>query len=215
METLLAHCAGAFSQHGGLLAVFFLGGLTGGFTHCVAMCGPIVACHSVCGNGGCVTRNHGSGQWGYHAGRATMYGLLGLAVGLLSRQVAASPYWPAFSALMLSIAGVMFVVSSLPGCKHPLQFLGKRSGYVRGLLLGFMPCGMLYAALMMAATLANPFSAMLAMLLFTLGTIPALWMVSAGVRLCAKKWEHGMQAVGRAGMMINGLSLLVMAVRMV
>jgi sulfite exporter TauE/SafE len=40
MEALLAHCAAAFSQHGSLFAVFFLGGLTGSLTHCLVMCGP-------------------------------------------------------------------------------------------------------------------------------------------------------------------------------
>jgi sulfite exporter TauE/SafE len=215
METFLTHCAGAFSQHGGLLAIFFLGGLMGGFTHCLTMCGPMVACHSLCQKAQCASRSGAAMQWGYHAGRMTVYALLGLAAGLLSRQVAFSPYWPTLSAVMLSVAGTMFVISSLPGCKHPLHALAGRANYVRGVLLGFMPCGMLYAALMMAATLADPISAMLAMILFTLGTMPALIMVSMGASFFTGKWKNGMDAIGRAGMMVNGLSLLVMAVRMV
>ena len=53
METLLAHCTVAFSDQGGLLAVFFLAGLTGGFTHCLVMCGPFLACERMCQSKSC------------------------------------------------------------------------------------------------------------------------------------------------------------------
>ena len=56
METLLAHCTAIFSAHSGMFAVFFLGGLTGSLTHCLIMCGPVVACQSACG-GGCGKKN--------------------------------------------------------------------------------------------------------------------------------------------------------------
>ena len=82
---------------------------------------------------------------------------------------------------------------------------------MRGVLLGFIPCGLLYAAVMMAATLANPLSGMVAMWLFTLGTMPALLIASSGADLLSRKWQHSMQNVGRAMMVFNGLSLLVMA----
>ena len=81
--------------------------------------------------------------------------------------------------------------------------------------MGFMPCGMLYAALMMAATLANPLYGALAMGVFTLGTMPALLIASGGAEMLSRKWQHAMQQIGRAMMAFNGLSLLVMAARIV
>jgi len=216
---ILAHCAAAFSQHGGVFALFFIGGLTGGFTHCLGMCGPLVAseilaCHGKCA-GGCSVRSElgrASGM-AYHLGRITTYGALGFLAALLAKQVAAFSFWPLLSAGMLVAAGLMFLASSVMHCRHSALSSSPKLTYMRGFLLGFMPCGLLYAALMMAATLANPFSGMIAMWLFTLGTIPALLIASGGAALLNRKWNHAMQTMGRVMMAFNGLSLLVMAAR--
>lgn len=92
--------------------------------------------------------------------------------------------------------------------------MGKLT-YFRGVLLGFMPCGLLYAALMMAATLADPISGMIAMWIFALGTVPALLIASFGAGLLSMNWHRAMQKIGRALMMFNGVTLLVMAARLI
>ncbi len=214
METLLAHCTALFSQHGGLFAVFFLGGLTGGFTHCLAMCGPFVACERMCSSQACSKTSQISAAMGlpYHLGRLTTYGALGFFAALLSKQVAAASWWPVASAIMLATAGAMFLLSCAKSCLHKKPAASNKGfTYLRGVLLGFSPCGLLYAAVMMAATLANPLSGLVAMWLFTLGTMPALLIASSGAELLSRKWQRGMQNVGRAMMVFNGLSLLVMA----
>ena len=218
MEALLSHCTALFSQHGGLFAVFFLGGLTGGFTHCLPMCGPFVVCERICAGGGCGKLQKVSRTLGlpYHLGRMTMYGALGFFAALLSQQIAAASWWPTVSALMLGLAGVMFLLSCAKSYYRPTAHPNaSRITYLRGVLLGFMPCGLLYAALMMAATLANPLSGMLAMWLFTLGTIPALAIANGGAGLLSRRHQPVAEALGRAMMGFNGLSLLVMAERMV
>ena len=217
METLISHCAQLFSQHGSLFAVFFIGGLTGGFTHCLAMCGPIVASESLsCGArcaGSCSRKQTASRALGlpYHLGRMTTYGALGFMAALFAKQIAALPFWPMLSTAMLVIAGVMFLMSSLPGCAHRFFNPTGSLTYLRGVLLGFMPCGLIYAALMMAATLANPFAGMVAMWLFVLGTVPALLFASAGAELITQRWRHVAGNAGRVLMACNGLLLLVMA----
>ncbi len=223
METLstpfLAHCAAIFSEHSGLFAVFFLGGLMGGFTHCFAMCGSIVAADNISCTGNCskkcVRTISQSLSAGYHLGRMTTYGALGFFAALLSKQIASLPIWHFVSAFMLLVAGVMFLLSSLPSCHHNLFEASTKNSYIRGALLGFMPCGLLYAALMMAATLANPLAGMFAMWLFVLGTLPALFLASLGADFLTKRWQGVMQKIGRAVMAFNGISLLVMAGRMV
>jgi len=219
METLLAHCVATFSEHSGLFAVFFLGGLTGGFTHCFAMCGSVVvadaiSCQSKCSKK-CSSTIHNSLSTSYHIGRMTTYGALGFFASLLSKQIATLPIWHFVSAFMLLIAGAMFILSSLPNCKHTLFKTSAKNSYLRGALLGFMPCGLLYAALMMAATLANPIAGMFAMWLFVIGTIPALLIASVGANMLTQKWQAVMQKIGRVVMAFNGISLLVMAGRMV
>ena len=212
MEALLAHCSAAFSQQGSLLAVFFLGGLTGSLTHCLVMCGPVVACQSACG-GGCGKRINAASQWQYHLGRLMTYGALGFCAALVSKQVAAASYWPAISATMMVMAGGLFLLSALAPNEHALLGTSLRNGFLRGTLMSFMPCGLIYAALMMAATLTHPLAGMFAMWLFVLGTMPALLVASGGAVVLAVKWQEMMRGIGRFGMAFNGLTLLVMAAR--
>lgn len=217
MQSLLAHCSSLFSEHGSLFAVFFLGGLTGGFTHCLAMCGPVVASESLRCGGGCAkscnkkqTAMRVTGL-PYHLGRMVTYGALGFLAALLSRQVATLPYWSTLSTLMLVVAGAMFIASSVPGCVHKFFNPSGSLTFLRGLMMGFMPCGLIYAALMMAATLANPLAGMVAMWLFVLGTIPALLLASAGAELITQRWRGFASQAGRVMMACNGLLLLAMA----
>lgn len=212
MEALLAHCSAAFSHSGGLLAGFFLGGLMGSLTHCVVMCGPVVACQSAC-SGNCGKRMSAASQWQYHLGRLVTYGALGFFAALLSRQFAASPNWPSVSAAMMALAGAMFLLSAAFPNRHKLLAYTPSNGFVRGVLMSFMPCGLMYAALMMAATLANPLAGMVAMWLFVLGTLPALLVVSGSAAALAAKWQKTMHAIGRYGMALNGISLVVMAAK--
>jgi uncharacterized protein len=212
MEALLAHCAAAFSSNGNMYGVFFLGGLMGSLTHCLIMCGPVVACQSACG-GGCGKRISAASQWQYHLGRLLTYGALGFVAALLAKQIAATPYWLTVSAIMMVLAGGLFLLSAVLPSRHPLLSYTPKNGFVRGVLMSFMPCGLIYAALLMAATLHNPFKGMVAMWLFVLGTMPALLVASGGAAMLAVKWQGMMRGVGRFGMAFNGLTLLVLAAK--
>ena len=213
MEILLKHLLSTFSQHGSLFIAFFMVGLTGSVTHCMSMCGPFVACHTMC-----QVRTQPVKQaflLPYHLGRATCYGALGFLSALLSRQIANSPLWPWVSTVMLAIAGIIFLIASLPQCKHFLPSLSKKTPYIHGVLLGFMPCGLLYTALIMAAATAEPLTGMVAMWFFVVGTIPALVAISSGTHILTNQWRGFMQKAGRFMMIINGCSLLVMAEKIV
>lgn len=205
MEALLAHCTEVFSGQGSFYLAFFLGGLTGGFTHCLAMCGPLAACDRLCA-ASCQSKNNGIA---YHLGRLTTYSALGFVAALLGRQLSAFTWWPDFSAVMLAGAGLLFLLT----CAGKVT-IGRMS-FSRGLMLGFMPCSLIYAALMMSATLSHPWEGMLAMALFALGTMPALLIAHLGAEFFSRKWRQAMQQAGCCLMAFNGLSLLVMAARIV
>lgn len=212
MDALFAHCSAAFSLHGNAFLVFFLAGLAGSLTHCLVMCGPVVACQSACG-GGCGKRMTAAAQWQYHAGRLVTYGAFGFFAALLSRQFTALTYWPIISTAMMIMAGGLFLLSALFPTRHALLSSSPQNGFLRGVLMSFMPCGLIYAALMMAATLANPLAGMVSMWLFVLGTMPVLLMASGGAAILAAQWQGMMRRVGRFGMIFNGLTLLVMATK--
>jgi sulfite exporter TauE/SafE len=59
-------------------------------------------------------------------------------------------------------------------------------GYLLGLILGFIPCGMLYGAFALASSLSNPFLAFLGMFLFGTTTFFALFFVGFFAKLTFK-----------------------------
>ena len=132
---------GAMSSNLSTLSLWgaFLLGLTGGFGHCLAMCGPFVAAASVtaseavCGAGAHVgTRRSGVFQLAYHLGRLGTYALLGALLGLLGEAGAlskvAGPFSPVGITQFLKLAagavmvvmGVVLLVAWLRGRKARL-----------------------------------------------------------------------------------------------
>lgn len=63
-------------------------------------------------------------------------------------------------------------------------------GYGLGILLGFLPCGLLYTAVMIAAATASPLAAALGMVAFALGTFPVSWLIGFGSQLAAANWAR-------------------------
>lgn len=176
------------------LAAFLLG-LTGA-GHCLGMCGGIAAALSLGGNGG--TANN----LAYHFGRIASYTLVGAALGFAAGAVST----PAWSIGLRYLAGVLLVLMGLYVADvwraltlleragaylwRPLQKLGQgflslqhwRGALGLGLCWGLMPCGLIYSALALSATSGSASGAATMMLLFGLGTLPAMLATSFGAR---------------------------------
>lgn len=114
---------------------------------------------------------------------------------------------------MIVMAGGLFLLSAILPNRHALLSSAPQNGFLRGVLMSFMPCGLIYAALMMAATLTNPLVGMFSLWLFVLGTIPVLLVASGGAAMLSIKWQEMMRGIGRFGMAFNGLVLLVLAAK--
>ena len=168
----------------------------------------------------------------------TTYASLGAVAALLSRQIMGSPLEKWVAATLLVLAGLIFVISVIPAIKAQilqLRFSGlqkvakilsriakplmARSGnlnsYMLGVLLGFLPCGLVFAALMMVAVTVSPLTAAAGMVLFTIGTFPALFAVGFGSQFAYKRWPNSARQVAQFVMLINGLSLFAIATNMV
>ena len=231
MSFLLSQCHLAFAHHSSILLTLFLAGLVGGFTHCAGMCGPFVLAQS--GRDEVSFRRESGLLPAYHLGRMTTYMILGAMAALLSKQIMGTPLQQSASFAFLTMAGVIFIASALPNIKSKLFSLrvGKFGGmiarasrpfsqqsshahrYILGVLLGFLPCGLIFAALMVVATTGNIFTAAFAMALFTLGTVPALLLVGLGGHYALRKWPTQTQYLARMMMITNGLSLFALAGR--
>ena len=75
--------------------------------------------------------------------------------------------------------------------------------FALGLLMGFLPCGLIYAALMKAIGTATPAGGALTMLAFGMGTSVALVLVGLGSSAATRK-------VARWGTTISAITVLVM-----
>ncbi|MCA3395927.1 MAG: sulfite exporter TauE/SafE family protein, partial [Roseomonas sp.] len=86
-------------------------------------------------------------------------------------------------------------------------------GVALGLLLSALPCGLLYGALAGAAATGSALGGALAMVSFVAGTIPALIGVALLGRFFGK--DHGplMRGLAAGLFVLNGVVLMVMAVR--
>lgn len=93
------------------------------------------------------------------------------------------------------------------------QPLGWR-GYALGVALGFIPCGLLWGALAVAAASGHPLSGLLGMLAFTLGTVPSLVLVALAGHLAGRFARGLLVRVAPLIMAANASALAIMAWRL-
>ena len=165
-----------------LAATALLMGLAGG-PHCVAMCG------AACGS---ITRTGAAGStrsiWSFQLGRLAGYALAGAASGaavqtfgwLTSQTVALRPVWTLFHLAVLAWGLVLLTQARQPmwvGAAGRVAWTrirplaSARGGvFAAGALWAFMPCGLLYSALLVASLSGGPVQGALAMALFAVGS---------------------------------------------
>lgn len=167
-------------------------GLLGSF-HCMGMCGPIALSLPLKQNSWQTKIISGVL---YNLGRVLTYIFLGLIFGLLGLgiHIWGIQQWVSIGVGTLMILSVAFPVlfhgSALTGRLDNLfsgfkkffgRFFGFRtylSGWVIGLLNGLLPCGLVYIALAGALVSTSPLNGAIYMLVFGLGTLPALLALS-------------------------------------
>lgn len=189
------------------LASAFLLALLGGL-HCAGMCGGFVAAlHSATPARTPAARF----ALAYHTGRILSYSTAGAAIGLLGAGLFASDVLPVQVGLLLLAAAVLVGIAlsmlSHPAALRRLEPLGaavwavvrpiaQRSfpprsagaAVLTGLAWGWIPCGMVYAALPLALVAGSVAKGAAVMFAFGLGTIPnlaALELAASRVRRAA------------------------------
>lgn len=223
------------------IAGFAMMGLLGGFTHCAAMCGPFVIAQTeapgtdTAQETGILRKLRSSALIPYHLGRASTYVMLAvLFSSLLNLAFLFLPVKNIIVVPMLLLAGVIFLVAAFPALAEifpwaarmqllvPFKRMSHAIGvmmrgrsvirrYALGVLLGFMPCGMVLAALMAAASLPTPVQSGMAMAAFAAGTFPALFAVAAGGQTIKTLYPETFTRVRQAMLGFSALWLFVMA----
>lgn len=172
----------------------FLAGLAGGF-HCIGMCGGIVAALSMSGSSGS-WRPRLFTQVSYNLGRITTYTLLGMAAALLGSSLDVMAI-RSFSSWFFAAANLFVMAVGLSSLFHlnalslstleargvsllarPLGRLiavgSPSSAFPLGVILGFLPCGLVYAPLVVASGTGSPLVGGAMMAALGAGTLPVL-----------------------------------------
>jgi sulfite exporter TauE/SafE len=221
----------------GVIASLFMVGLAGSVAHCAAMCGPFVLAQVPMAGGakGPSTLMRGA-LIPYHLGRATTYTFLGAAVGGFGSLAQASAHGQPVLAVFLVLAAVSFLIQALKGLDlFPIASGGTGlsssagaaiariirplllrrdgfAGYILGVALGFLPCGLLYGALTAAAGTGSALLGALAMAAFTASTVPALMAIGCVGAGMAQRWRSLARTTMAPLQAINAAMLIVFAV---
>jgi uncharacterized protein len=153
-----------------------------------------------------------------HIGRITTYAVLGLVIGLagslLDKAGGLLGWQGAFSVLVglamiavsLSLMGVLppmeMALGAITGGNSPLKRMrglfaqqNLLSRLAVGLLWGMLPCGLVFAMLVVASRTGTPWGGALTMLAFGLGTVPTLLGFGLAANLLSPRLRGRLQIV--------------------
>lgn len=210
-----------------LVAAFLIG--FAGSTHCLGMCGGIA------GSLGSGMAADGAGRrwltaFAYNLGRVGSYTLLGALAGLLVAVIGLGIPGTGWSAaLRIATGAVLIAVAAYllfdwsglrrieavggrvwrhlaPLARRLLPVRSPLHALALGALWGWLPCGLVYTALLAAAASGDPARGAGIMLAFGLGTLPAMTgVVILGQRLTQWRGGLGTRRVGGALLLAFGV----------
>jgi sulfite exporter TauE/SafE len=209
----------------------FVTGLLGS-AHCLGMCGGLSGLFAV---NAAVTslKTQVPKAIAYNLGRVLTYAILGIGVALLGKTMVdtiprlAAPVRLASGLLIILIglqvafnwriltplenAGAKLWRKISPAAKGLVPVESAAQALGLGLIWGFLPCGLVYSVLLLAASTTDPVDGSLVMLAFGLGTMPA--MVATGLSASKLSQFMSRRRLG-AGLliMIIGIATIAMPV---
>ena len=215
-----------------LLAAFLVGVLGG--THCFGMCGGIVG---VLSSG--LSLELQTSRWrlvaaqlAYNSGRISSYVFAGVLLGLFGQQLGEANLLPGFPVgnVIAAVFMILFGIY-LAGWWHSLLWLersgahlwkyieplGRRYIPVRSvgqafllvLVWGWLPCGMVYAVLALALTSGSGSAGGTLMLVFGLGTLPALLTMGLAVNTLGR-WIREPRVRLLAGVVVMAMGVFML-----
>lgn len=187
--------------------------------HCVGMCGGIMGALSMA-----IPAEAKTKRWWilltYNLGRLLSYGVMGLLIGLFAAQLAE---WGALTPLRW-LAGLLLIMAGLyiaqwwqglvkiealgrylwaylqPFGKALMPVNSLPKAFLLGVIWGWLPCGLVYSALMTSMAQANAVDSGIAMVAFGIATLPSV--LAAGVL------AQGMMKLFRLPVFKNAMAIL-------
>ncbi len=211
-----------------LIGAAFVTGLLGS-AHCFGMCGGLSGLFAVNASAASLRRDIPMASV-YNTGRVLSYVFIGIIVAALGQSIVGGiPKLTApvrlFSGLLIVIVGLQVAFNwrvlapiekagariwnrIAPAARGLLPVTSMPKALGLGLLWGWLPCGLVYSVLLLAATTADPAEGALVMLAFGVGTMPA--MIATGVSASKLAAFMSRRRLG-AGLLIVILGLATLA----
>jgi sulfite exporter TauE/SafE len=162
----------------------------------------------------------------YHAARVLVYALLGAMVGAFGSLLRLGQHLTTLGGAVSLLLGIAILllgmgylgwlrVFPLEGSSHwwntalsrTLQQGGGRGVVLLGVLNGLLPCGLVYSALLLAASSGEAWRGALGMALFGLGTFPTLLALDLGAGALSVQLRQRMMKLAGMLMLLVGLQL--------
>ncbi len=195
--------------------------------HCVGMCGPLVLNMPFNNKNGVVY----SRLFFYHAGKIATYAFLGLLTGLLGdalRFFFLQQWISIFAGVVLLLVYFLpkiinhYKTSAISNLwnKHivlrmrkllqpnPQQSMSSKM-FSLGLINGFLPCGLVYMALLGAISQPSIAMSVLFMIVFGVGTSPALSAIILANQFILNRWKSAYQSISGALVVVVSALLIL------
>jgi sulfite exporter TauE/SafE len=208
----------------GTFGALLVSGLLGSVGHCLGMCGPLVMMVGV------QLKRHERAMLPsfllYHMARVMIYALLGAIIGGIGSLLGLADGLGRLAGIVSLVLGfgvILFGVGylgwlplgRLEGSGAWLNRMMSRAlrqgGFLgvlgMGALNGLLPCGLVYSALLVAASTGGPLPGAVGMIVFGLGTIPALLVAGVGAGALSVRARQAMGRVAGILIMVIGLQL--------
>jgi uncharacterized protein len=203
----------------------FVFGLIGSL-HCAQMCGPIVLSYSI------ASRGSAASHLLYNLGRIVTYALLGAVAGAAGNAVGVLGKLAGLERTAMLVAGVLLLIAGLfmtgifprsrlarierfgvwrffNGLVSPLLTSPRAvSKLGLGLLMGLLPCGLLYAALLKAVSTGSAGAGALTMAAFGAGTALALLAIGLFSTVIGARLGRWTNTLATVSVMLMGAFLL-------
>jgi len=202
-----------------------------GSAHCVGMCGGLSGLFAV-NSSVASLRSQLPMALTYNLGRILSYAVLGIIVGSFGSVIVKVS--PSIAGPIRFVSGAVIILIGLkvafdwrflnivermgstlwsriaPVAQRlvPVTSLPKALGL--GLVWGWLPCGLVYSVLLIAATSAKPLSGAMVMFTFGVGTLPAMVMTGLGAAQLSRVMRRRGTRIG-LGLLIVVLGVLTIA----
>lgn len=205
----------------------FMIGLVGSL-HCIGMCGPIAL--AIPYQAPTKIKTLGNILL-YNSGRIITYGLIGVLPAIFGLALTLSGMQKNMSIILgafLIIAAIFSIpldqrTNAIPGINRVYpwvaskmkSFISKRTKsafFITGILNGFLPCGMVYMAVMGAITQTSMANAFLYMMLFGVGTVPLMMLMGVSGQLISMTWRRKVRRVIPVFMIGIGILMIMRGV---